>query len=113
MMFETLHAPESQSNPQDIQQTKALMDVLGIYLLVIFLVSIRLDETKCLRDWFLDSWFGNSTNIDLGYNIFGSELMRFETLHAPESGNNPQDIQQTKTLMEILGIYAVVNQDLC
>ena len=36
MMFETLHAPESQSNPQDIQQTKALMDVLGIYLLVIF-----------------------------------------------------------------------------
>ena len=39
--------------------------------------------------------------------------MRFETLHAPESRNNPQDIQQTKTLMEILGIYALVNQDLC
>lgn len=40
-------------------------------------------------------------------------MMMFETPNAPESQINPQDIQQTKTLMEILGMYAVVNQDLC
>jgi len=31
MMFETPNAPESQINPQDIQQTKTLMDIVEIY----------------------------------------------------------------------------------
>ena len=55
MMFETPNAPESQINPQDIQQTKTLMDIVEIYFNSHILVSKSLDETKCLQDWFLDS----------------------------------------------------------
>ena len=37
-----------------------------------------------------------------GKPVFGSKMMMFETLHAPESHS---DIKQTKTLMHVLGIY--------